>query len=495
MATGKKKPTTPNSGPKTGTNKQATAKPPITPRNSAPRKAAKPPVINVKATEVKSTSPSDTQKKSVETKSDKKSGNPTSPPAKPNLKSNDKKAPLKTTQKPSGTQSNKKPSNQNPSKKKKGKTGLIIVSLAALIAAGLGGAWAFKQYGQKFFTPANAENTAQIAAIGEKLTATNKRIDTIQTSITSLSKQVSANKNAQETLAQNLSEVKKSLTQVDTALKAAAKKGAGPADAANSLALEKLNAKLANLDNTISNLKTETSKTSATSSKTDKALNDLKAQIKTLSQTLSQTQSIAKASSDQLAATTKALAALKAAQTKLENEPTSSQSGKLASAFTILRAKVSNGKPFSEQLNQIAASLPQELSIDKLREFAQTGAPTNNALLKQLTNLSLNAKPQQAEPETKTGNGAWSTLTNKLSGLVKVSKVGETDWQAVQHQAVTYLKSGDLKAAVNAINMAKQQPPKPLSEWLALADKKIRIDAAIEQLSASVMARLTAGAQ
>ena len=490
MATGKKKPTTPRS----------TAKTPITPRPDmapkAPRKAAKPPVINVKATEVKPDKPqkSATKPQAAQTKPESKTTAPNTE-NKPTDKQNSatKQSDKKATK--SAVKTAPESAVRNRTKKKKGKTGLIIVSLAALIAAGLGGAWAFKQYGQKFFTPANAENTAQIAAIGEKLTATNKRIDTIQTGIASLSKQVSANKSTQEALAQNLNKVEKSLVQVDTALKAAAKKGAGPADAANSLALEKLTTKLTSIESTIQKLKTETGKASSSSATTDKAINDLKAQLKTVSQTLSQTQKATKTSSQQLAETAKVLAALKAAQTKLENAPTSSQSGKLASAFTILRAKVSNGEPFSEQLNQVATSLPQELSIDKLRKFAETGAPTNNSLLTQLSGLSLDAKPTQAEPETKTSNGAWSTLTGKLSGLVKVSKVGETDWQAIQQQAITYLKSGDLKAAVNAINMAKQQPPKPLSDWLTLANKKIQIDAAIAQLSASVMARLTAGAQ
>ncbi len=483
MATGKKKPTSPRS----------TAKTPIAPRPNASRTAAKPPVINLKATEVKSTSPDKPSDKSAAPKKPASTQKPTNnktdnktTSAKPteNLQENSKEKPKKT--------STEKAPNKQPAKKKKGKTGLIVVSLAALIAAGFGGAWAFKEYGQKFFTSPNAANTAQIAAIGDKLTATNKTIDGLQTSIEALSKQVSSNQSAQAKTVKDLGSLKSELTQIDTALKTAAKKGAGPADAANTLALEKLTTKLVSVDSAIVNLTKTVGETSTASKQTEKTIAQIKTQLNSLAQGLSKTQAAAKSSSEQLAATAKALSAIKAAQTKLENAPTSSQSGQLASAFTILRAKISNGQPFATELDQIASKLPQELSLDKLRPFAQTGAPTEAALLTSLNNLSLETKAPESDPTPTTTDGVWNTLTGKLSGLVKVSKVGETDWQAVQTQAASYLKSGDLKAAINAINMVKQQPPKPLSDWLSQANKKITIDAAVAQLSASVMARLTA---
>ena len=487
MATGKKKPT----------SSRSTTKTPITPRPNAARSAAKPPVINLKATEVKSTSTNKPADKSAAQKKPASTQKPTNNKADTKATStkpteNSKESFKENTKKSSKETAAAKTQKKQPAKKKKGKTGLIVVSLAALIAAGFGGAWAFKEYGQKFFTSPNAANTAQIAAIGDKLTVTNKTIESLQASIKALSQQVSSTQSAQAKTAKDLGSLKSELTQIDTALKAAAKKGAGPADAANTLALEKLTTKLTGVDSAIVSLTKTVGETSAASKQTEKTIAQIKTQLNSVAQGLSKTQAATKSSSDQLAATAKALSAIKAAQAKLENAPTSSQSGQLASAFTILRAKISNGQPFAAELDQIASKLPQELSLDKLRPFAQTGAPTNEALLTALSNLSLETKAPESDPAPKTTGGVWNTLTGKFSGLVKVSKVGETDWQAVQAQAVSYLKSGDLKAAINAINMVKQQPPKPLSNWQSQANKKITIDAAVAQLSASVMARLTA---
>jgi len=498
MATGKKKPTTARSTP------SSTAKTPIAPRAKAQRNAAKPPVINLKATEVKSGSADSSENKTTKPIESKSAAS--KPASKPDANKDTKPA---STQKNPVTSKTTSKTTVNPApkasdtkapKKKKGKTGLVLVSLAALIAAGFGGAWAFKQYGQKFFTSPNAENTAQIAAIGEKLSTTTAQIDQIKTSIANVSKQVASNKDNHTKTVKGLTQLQASLTQVNTALKAAAKKGTGPADAANTLALEKLTTKLASVDTALQNLKKTTANSNASSTQTNKDLTKIKSQLEAMTQALSKAQADSKSANDQLAATTKAMAILKAAQAKLENAPTSSQSGKLASAFTILRAKISNGQPFLDELNQITTSLPQELSLDKLRTVAETGAPTNATLLKSLTKLSLveptNPAPQKNDAEaTKDNNGMWNTLSGKLTGLVKVSKVGDIDWQQVQNTAANHLKSGDLKAAINTITAAKQAPPKPLSNWLTKANKKTTIDAAVAQLSASVMARLTTVSQ
>ena len=96
----------------------------------------------------------------------------------------------------------KKPVKSLPEKKNNKTTTLVLVSLAALVAAGLGGAWAFKTYGSQYFADPNAVRTEQLGEVVAR--------------VAKLEAAAAENQNNSELLAS----LKKQFDQADTALKA-----------------------------------------------------------------------------------------------------------------------------------------------------------------------------------------------------------------------------------------------------------------------------------
>jgi hypothetical protein len=484
------------------TNKKTPPPPPT-------RKAAKPPVINLKATEVKSADksapkPATTGKADAAPTGTKKPAGKTADTNKPSAEkaktarqaSKDTKPASPT--KPVDKATNAKPADKKPLGKKpaatsakKGRKGLVLASLAALVAAGVGGAWAFKEYGSRFFTPPNAissEQLGQLATRLEKLENAEKpAIDgNLKAATEKLSRQIAeaarktaANSELIKATNSKILSLEKSVSDIRTALTKAAKAGGDTASAATALKFGELSNKLAAVEQAVAEVKAGKPLDSS------KAVEGLKTQLADLQAAFAQSQAQTEKITSQLQT---ALAEVARKATTAKANP----AAELARAFTVLRAKVSSGSPFVDELDQFAARLPQATQIDVLRPLAKTGAPTTQSLKAALADVSVTTGPGKAatqQSDKKPQGGIFSGLTKSLTGLVKVSRVGEVDWAALKQQARQAIANGHTSDAIKALQ--HDGAPKDVQEWLALASKKVQAEKAISGLSAIVMARLT----
>lgn len=460
----------------------------MTPKNKKPapaRKAVKKPVINLKATEVKSAT-----EKAGEKAAEKAAQNAAE-------KVQDTKAPKVAEKKPadkpaSGASAKPTKGSQtkgSDKKKKSKKTGLILVSLAALVAAGLGGAWAFKTYGAQYLADPNAvkaEQLAEVVARVAKLEAAAAEskgngalVADIKKQLGNNSDAMAANKKALQANAAKLATLEKTASEVRVALAKAVEDGNGPVAAANDLQFQTLTKKLAGLEKNLTTLK------DAPVEDNSEELGNLKTRFDAFLIRLN-------AAEEQTAATSKSIGIVKTEQEKLASSPTSNPASELARAFTVLRAKISQGGSFVAELDTVAGQLPQETSLDALRPFAEAGAPTMVSLGKALGDVNVVPVPAATEQPAEKDGGMFGVLTSKFTGLVKVTKAGEADWSVLKEKAVQALNAGQLE---NAVGLLKESAgaPKGVEAWLQLANNKIKIDQAVKGLSEKIVTRLTAG--
>ena len=468
-----------------------------------PRKAAKPPVLNLKATEVKSATEKAAEKEKAEAlkvpakkageaaakkasagkTAAKKSAGKTPEVKKPADKKPEAKKP--ESKKPSGAAGKK------PAAKKRGKGSLVLVSLLALAAAGGGGAWAFKTWGAKYLANPNAVTSEQLAgavARIEKLEAGSGGQDKVSVLVADLKKQVGENaaalaatKDAVKANADKLAELEKTSGEIRVALARAVEDGKGPVAVANDLQFQALEKKIAGLQNELAGLK------SAAAPDTSPQIEKLKTRLDALVVRLG-------AVEQDVTATSKSIAVVKETQDRMDKAPAGNPASELARAFTILRAKVSDGSPFEAELDNVAGQMPQETALDVLRPYAKSGAPTLAGLKSALAAVSFDAGGKAAPEADKKDTGLLGGLTQRLTGLVKVSKVGDVDWPAVKARAMQALDAGQTGNAI-AVLKAAGKAPEAVQKWLAMANSKKQIDGAVEQISASVMKRLTAASK
>jgi len=458
----------------------------MAPRKKKPapaRKAAKPPVLNLKATEVKSAT------ERAEEKAKEKIVTQSAP--KPEDKKSDTGKPAESTSSKPTSPGAKKPVKGLPEKKKNKTTTLVLVSLAALVAAGLGGAWAFKTYGSQYFADPDAVKAEQLAVVVArvaKLEAAAAESQSNSELVASLKKllednnaAIAANKVTVQTNAEKLANLEKTASEVRVALAKAVEDGKGPVAAANELQFQALTEKLAGLEKSLTTLK------KPPVAEDSKELENLKTRFDAVVVRLNATE-------QQTGAVATSVDLLKAAQDKLVQNPASNPAGELARAFTVLRAKISAGGAFEAELDSVAGQMPEETALDVLRPFAGTGAPTLVALTNTLKKVELVSAPSKTETPANSDSGVFGALTNRLTGLVKVTKAGQSDWPELKQKALQALAAGQIENAASTLRQ-EAETPVGVAAWLALADSKIKVDQAVKGLSAKIVTRLTTGGE
>ncbi len=467
----------------------------MAPRKKKPaavRQAAKPPVINLKATEVKSaTEKAEEARKKTQEKARVQSGPDTSGKQSNDGKSADTNK-VSTAAKPEGP-SGKKPvtggkAKPEAAKKKNKRTSLVLVSLAALLAAGLGGAWAFKTYGTQFFADPNAVRAEQLAGVVArvaKLEAAIAEGNNNNDFLASLKNQLSASRTAleanQKTIQANankLAELEKTASEVRVALAKAVENGKGPVAVANEMQFKVLADKIAGLEETPTGASRQ-------------ELESLKTRFDAMLVRLN-------AVEQQNTAMGKSIAIVKSAQDRLASvvasAPTSNPASQLAREFTILRAKISSGDPYETELDQVAGLMPQETELDVLRPFAGSGIASLAALTNRLQEAEIGGGVAAPEISENADKGVFGALTSRLTGLVKITRAGQSDWSALKDKALVMMASGQVESAAKILRDGADAPA-AITKWLFQADEKIKVDQAVKSLSGKIVARLTAASQ
>lgn len=167
----------------------------------------------------------------------------------------------------------------------------------------------------------------------------------------------------------------------------------------------------------------------------------------------------------------------------------------LSQALSDLKAKAASGTGYAAESDRIMRMVPAAAGLDVVSSHAADGVPTAQQLATQLRAL-IPSLPAPAAPAAE-DNSYFGSLMKSLSGIVTIREIGDTDWRQVAEKAATFAEAGDLTQAIATVDSAEGDKPVPLTQWRGMAAARIQLDAALEQVSESVLKQITAlgGAQ
>ncbi len=437
-----------------------------------------------------------------------------------------------------------------------GRRGLKVLGGVLLLAAAAGGgAWLYQQYGPQQQLAALREEVrqlrAELAALKsaaedraprrslDELRASLRRLRAAQARaeeqmreiaqgksgalaqrLAALQERATANANELETLREMVRARTDTLQERLTALQQAVdavgravggEGGQGAASAALALPVEALRAEVQALREKLAAL-AQSVDPAAVRRQLAASMGDQQQQLEALRE---QTQQRIAALQRQLEeAERKAARALALAEDIKANPPRpASLVPEAARAYAALRRKVRAGLPFTEELDTLAALLPRAEGLDRLAPLAAAGVPTIDTLRQRLNDLiaahatrSARARDDNARgdarddtgdetrvsDEGKAGGGLLDALRQRLRQVVKVRRAGEVDWAAVLRRAQAALRETGLPAAMTEIERTEgaRAMPAGIREWLAAARARLAADAALERLADTLATHL-----
>jgi len=335
--------------------------------------------------------------------------------------------------------------------------GLLILVIAALA----GGAWLYKDFGQRFWP---SDVVATLA----------NRVATLEANNKTLSDQLTSLGGAIDTLKSDESAQNDSLAGVDQRSKqaegdiAALKETVGASDS-----------RFAEAQSAIGELRL--------------GLEALKQSITTAGDNLTVTApdpAALTALSQRLDALEGEVAALKSEFNKDGNG--AEKAALISQTLADLKAKFTTGAPYQDELDRIARLVPAAPGADRLSPYAATGLPDAQALAGELATLIATLPAPANETETQAEKDYWDYLVELLGSVVTIRVVGETDWRDVAERARAYAETNDLPAAISLIERANGEPPAALAAWRNKAQARLDGEAALAELSTAVLRQLAA---
>ncbi|MFO0993094.1 MAG: hypothetical protein U1E67_14305 [Hyphomicrobiales bacterium] len=333
--------------------------------------------------------------------------------------------------------------------------------LLLFIAAAALGAWAYRDYGQRFWP------SDQMTALAERVDALDAGNKTLNDQLLALGGSIDTLKSADAT--QN--------DQVATAIESSKQTASG----------------LAALKQVIAGNDARFSETQTALDELRAGLDALKASISSAGDTLTVTAPDPAA----LAALTQRVDALDAALQSLKAEigkggDGADQAALLSQTLADLKAKFATGAPYQDELNRIARLVPAAPGVAALAPFAASGLKDSQALAGELKDVIATLPAPAAESGSKTGNEYLDYLVDLLGSVVTIRVVGETDWRDIAERARAYAETNDLAAAISLIARAEGEPPAALAAWRNTAQARLDGEAALNDLSAAVLRELAA---
>lgn len=333
--------------------------------------------------------------------------------------------------------------------------------LVLLLGAAAIGAWAYKDYGQRFWP------SDQVTALNDRVSALEAGNKTLNDQLLALGGSIDTLKSGEAAQNDSLSSAIERSSQVESGL-AALKEAVAGSDArftATQTALDELRA----------------------------GLDALKASIASAGDSLTVTAPDPAA----LAALTQRVDAIEAAVQTLKTEigktdQGADQAALLSQTLADLKAKFATGAAYQDELNRIARLVPAAPGIAQLSPYAASGLPGAEALADELQQIIPNLPVPDNEAEVKTGNEYWDYLVDLFGSVVTIRIVGETNWREVGERARAYAETNDLPAAISLVERAEGEPPAALAAWRNKAQARLDGEAALNDLSAAVLRELTA---
>ncbi|MBL8907834.1 MAG: hypothetical protein JNM20_14275 [Rhizobiales bacterium] len=333
--------------------------------------------------------------------------------------------------------------------------------LLLLVAAAALGAWAYKDYGQRFWP-------------SDEMTALADRVAALEAGNKTLNDQLLA-------LGGSIDTLKSGEAAQSDALAAAVERG------------RQAESEIAGLKEGIASTEARFAETQTAISELRSGLDALKASIAAAGENLTITGPDPAA----LAALAQRVDALDEALQTLRSEIGRTEQGAdqaalLSQTLADLKAKFATGAPYQDELNTISRLVPAAPGVAQLAPDAASGLPDAQGLAAALQQIIPDLPAPANDADAKTGNDYWDYLVDLFGSVVTIRVVGETNWRDVAERARAYAETSDLPAAISLIGRAEGEPPAALAAWRNKAQARLDGEAALDDLSAAVLRELAA---
>jgi hypothetical protein len=163
----------------------------------------------------------------------------------------------------------------------------------------------------------------------------------------------------------------------------------------------------------------------------------------------------------------------------------------LSQSLADLKAKVTAGTPFKDEVERIARMVPAAAGLDVLTTHAEAGIPNAAQLAQNLIELkpSLPAAPHEmsaGEP------GYWESFTGLFDDIITVRSIDGADWQSVADKASALAKEENLAGAIALIDAATGERPTEIMTWRNQAEQRIKLEQALSSTTDAVTRQLAA---
>lgn len=185
-----------------------------------------------------------------------------------------------------------------------------------------------------------------------------------------------------------------------------------------------------------------------------------------------------------LAALEKDVESLKAQKGQIPDVTTLSQS------LADLKAKIAAGTGFVAELQRIQRMVPAAAGLEILAPHAEAGLPDAKGLASEL--LALGASlPKPPAVETASSDDSYvSQAWKAISGLITIRNIGEADWPNAASTAASLADSGDLAGAIASLASLEGDKPIGVQQWLDRASARISLEGALQSVEDGVLRTL-----
>ena len=178
------------------------------------------------------------------------------------------------------------------------------------------------------------------------------------------------------------------------------------------------------------------------------------------------------------------------ATTNAAPSPAPANSAQITLALDHLKAKVAAGQGFHDEALLLQKVVPAAEGFEVLNAEATQGLPTAAQLGDTLAQV-LPGLPK-AKPQVAAGSSWFASIGNFFSNLVSVRSLGNDDVGQAAARASAFAASGDLQQAVDVLGKAEGALPSALQTWHDTAVRRIKLDQAVDKVSAAVAREVAA---
>lgn len=169
------------------------------------------------------------------------------------------------------------------------------------------------------------------------------------------------------------------------------------------------------------------------------------------------------------------------------------QAAELASGLTALREAVADGAPYADQLDRVRTLLGPVASLDALADHATTGLPTTATLANHLRTIGPEiARAPDRSPVAGWLSGWFPAMGDWVDSVVRIRPSDVVGWEDAVDRMSTLIRNDDLAGAVRVAEAVAGDPPDVLAAWLADARSRLAAEAAITELMAEGLTRISA---